>query len=154
MKIYQLQLKQQLPISMDEAWKFFSDPGKLPELSPSWMHFKVTSLPEGAMYPGMIATYSLKPLLGIKLNWITEITQVQDRAYFIDEQRFGPYRFWHHEHRIIEIDGGVELIDTVHYALPFGFLGRIAHKLNVENKLHGVFKFRYDTLENLFGTLD
>lgn len=154
MKIYELKSKQKLPISINEAWEFFSDPSKLPELSPSWMHFKVSSLPEGAMYPGMIATYTLKPLLGIKLNWVTEITQVKDKSYFIDEQRFGPYRFWHHEHRINEIDGGVQLIDTVHYALPFGMLGQIVHKLNVEKKVQAVFKYRYDTLVDLFGSIE
>lgn len=153
LKVYKLQTKQQLPISLEEAWTFFSDPGKLPELSPSWMHFRVTDLPDGDMYPGLIATYSLKPLLGIRLNWVTEITHIKEHEFFIDEQRFGPYRFWHHEHRFKEISNGVEIIDTVHYTLPMGVLGRIAHKLNVEKKLHEVFIFRYKTLENLFGSI-
>lgn len=153
MKIYQIQFKQQLPITVDEAWDFFSNPTNLPGLSPPWMQFNEISVSDRNIYEGMISIYSLKPLLGIKLNWVTEITQIEDKSYFIDEQRFGPYRFWHHEHRIIKMDEGIELVDTVHYALPFGWLGRIAHTLQVKQKIQDVFTFRYHTLNKLFGSI-
>lgn len=154
MKIYQLRTTQQLPISLEYAWEFFSDPRKLSELTPSWMHFEMISDPVEEMYAGMIATYHLKPLLGIKLNWVTEITHVREHEFFVDEQRFGPYRFWHHEHHFKEVDGGTEMTDIVHYAMPFGIIGQAVHQIKVEKKLHEVFNFRYKTLEELFGSLN
>lgn len=153
MKIYQLRTQQKLPITLEEAWEYFSDPGNLPNLTPDWMHFTVLSMPSATMYPGMIAMYHLKPLLNIKLNWVTEITHVKDKEYFIDEQRFGPYRFWHHEHHFKEIDGGIEMTDILHYALPVGIIGQAVHAFTVEKKLQEVFGFRYRTLEKLFGSL-
>lgn len=102
------------------------------------------------MYEAMIATYHLKPLLGIRLNWVTEITHISEKEYFVDEQRFGPYRFWHHEHHFKEIEGGVEMTDIVHYALPFGVLGQVFHKCSVEKKLKEVFDYRYKALAKLF----
>ncbi|GGJ84701.1 hypothetical protein GCM10007063_04010 [Lentibacillus kapialis] len=153
MKVYQLRTKQQLPISLQEAWDFFSDPGKLPELTPPWMQFQVESEPDGKMYPGMIATYQVRPILGIRLSWVTEITHTQEQVYFVDEQRFGPYRFWHHEHHFTATDNGVEMADIVHYALPLGILGQLMHKINIEKKLQNIFQFRYHTLKERFGAV-
>ncbi|GAB4074763.1 SRPBCC family protein [Barrientosiimonas marina] len=153
MKIYQMRRQQQLPISLEEAWTLFSDPGKLPDITPSWMQFTVTSQPKGNIYPGMITTYHLRPLLGIRLTWVTEITQVQDQVYFVDEQRFGPYRFWHHEHHFKAIEGGVEIIDIVNYAMPVGVIGQAVHQVNVGRKLHDVFDYRYQTLKQKFGVM-
>lgn len=151
MKVHRLCTKQFLPISMEKAWTYFFDPGNLPELTPLWMHFSVDLQPEGAVYSGMIATYHLRPLLGIRLSWVTEITHVKEHAYFVDEQRFGPYRFWHHEHHFKSVKGGVEVTDIVHYSMPFGILGSIVHTLSVKKKLQEVFDFRYKELERLFG---
>lgn len=117
------------------------------------MNFEVLSQPKGDMYPGMIATYYLRPLLGIRLNWVTEITHTKDQAFFVDEQRFGPYRYWHHEHHFKEIKEGVEMRDILHYAMPFGVIGQVVHKLSVEKKLQEVFQYRYKTLEELFGSI-
>ncbi|HET7578416.1 MAG TPA: SRPBCC family protein [Bacillales bacterium] len=153
MKIYRLEARQKLPISLEKAWSFFSDAGMLPEITPPWMNFKVVgALPE-KMYPGMIATYRLQPILGLRVNWVTEITHVKENALFVDEQRFGPYRFWHHEHHFQEIDHGVEMTDIVHYALPLSYIGRMVHRLNVEKKLQDIFDFRRETLEGFFGSV-
>jgi ligand-binding SRPBCC domain-containing protein len=103
------------------------------------------------MYPGQVMTYKVKPLLGIPLFWMTEITHVQPGKFFVDEQRFGPYNMWHHQHHFREIPGGVEMTDLVHYKLPLGFLGDIAHKIFVHRQLEGIFKFRYRKVEELFG---
>lgn len=151
LKIYTFETKQQIPLSLNEAWDFFSNPNQLPEITPSWMGFDVKDVPPQKMYPGMILTYQLKPLYGIKLNWVTEITHVSAPHYFVDEQRFGPYRFWHHQHHFKEANSGTEMKDIVHYALPFAIIGRTVHRLNVEKKLKTIFQYRKDKLNELFG---
>ena len=124
MKIYSLTKKQFLPISLDQAWDFFSSPINLKKITPEYMGFEITSdLGDGKMYPGQIITYVVTPVLGIPMSWATEITHVVDKKYFVDEQRFGPYTFWHHQHWFKTVEGGVEMTDIVNYGLPLGFLG-------------------------------
>ena len=152
MSNYLLKRTQRLPISLDQAWEFFSAPGNLKEITPSYMGFEVLPNSDSEkMYPGQIITYYIKPVLGLKLFWMTEITHVKDREYFIDEQRFGPYALWHHTHFFREIPGGVEMKDLVHYKLPFGPLGNLAHALFVKKQLEGIFAFRHKFLEERFG---
>lgn len=130
MKAYHLKFTQQLPIPLKEAWDFFSSPLNLAKITPEEMAFTVTSdlNAQSKMYPGMIITYKVTPMLGIKINWMTEITQVKEEQYFIDEQRFGPYKFWHHQHHFKAIDGGVQMDDILTYGLPMGFFGQVATK--------------------------
>jgi len=118
------------------------------------MRFKVTSKHKAdtKIYPGMIITYTVTPLLGIKLNWVTEITQVKQHEYFVDEQRAGPYALWHHEHHFIEIKGGVHMTDIVHYALPFGIIGRMTNKILVRKEIEKIFEYREKAINDLFGT--
>lgn len=153
MKPYQIIFKQKLPISLTEAWDFFSSPLNLAEITPVDMAFIVTSKLDSSakMYPGMIITYKVSPLFGIKLNWMTEITQVEEGKYFIDEQRFGPFKFWHHQHHFKAIDGGVEMTDILTYGLPLGILGKIAHGIMVKNKVKEIFAFREQKVNELFG---
>ena len=153
MKSHQIIFKQNLPISLDQAWDFFSSPLNLAKITPDDMEFIVTSSlqPDTKMYPGMIFTYKVSPLFGIKLNWMTEITQVEEGKYFIDEQRFGPFKFWHHQHHFKTIDGGVEMTDILTYGLPFGILGEIAHGIMVKNKVKDIFAFREQKVNELFG---
>ncbi|MET3112649.1 ligand-binding SRPBCC domain-containing protein [Pedobacter sp. CG_S7] len=155
MKAYHLNFNQQLPISLKEAWDFFSTPLNLAKITPPEMAFTVTSDLKTAekMYPGMIITYKVSPLTGIKLNWMTEITQVKEGEYFIDEQRFGPYQFWHHQHHFKAIPGGVEMNDILTYGLPFGILGQMANQLFVANKLQEVFSFRNQKVIEIFGEM-
>lgn len=105
------------------------------------------------MHEGMIITYKVKPVLGIPLNWMTEITHIHDKVYFVDEQRFGPYDLWHHQHWFKAIDGGVEMQDIVNYKIPFGFLGDIANSIFVRKQLKGIFDYRFNKLEQMFGKL-
>ena len=153
MKTYQLEFIQRLPITLDEAWQFFSSPLNLAKITPKEMAFEVTSSLNHAstMYPGMIITYKVSPLLGIKLDWVTEITHVADRKYFVDEQRFGPYQFWHHEHHFREIPGGVEMRDLLSYGLPFGIIGKGVNQVMVAKKIQDIFEFREKKVEALFG---
>ncbi len=151
MKIYNLQVKQKLPISVDEAWNFLSDPKNLKIITPDYMGFQIISGADREMYAGQLIQYIVTPVAGIRTKWVTEITHVQDRKYFVDEQRFGPYALWHHKHFIREIAGGVEMEDIIDYKLPLGFLGQLAHPILVEPKLNEIFKYRYQKLHELFG---
>ena len=151
--IYTLKVVQDLKTNLNEAWRFFSNPKNLSKITPKEMGFNITSETPEFMFEGQIISYKVSPLLGIKLNWVTEITHVKDNLFFVDEQRFGPYSLWHHKHFIKEIDGGIEMIDVVDYKLPFGILGQIAHPLFVKNKLKQIFKFRENKLNELFGKL-
>jgi len=153
MKAYHLKFSQRVPISISEAWDFFSSPMNLARITPKEMAFTVTSelQPNEKMYPGMIITYKVSPMAGIKLNWMTEITQVEDLKYFIDEQRFGPYKFWHHQHHFKEIPGGVEMNDILTYGLPMGIFGNIANSVFVAAKLQEIFNFRKKKVIELFG---
>ena len=153
MKIYTLQAKQNLPISMEVAWNFLSDPKNLKRITPEYMGFNIKSGADRPMFAGQIIEYIVTPILGIKTKWVTEITHVEDRNYFVDEQRYGPYALWHHKHFIKEIEGGVEMEDLLHYKLPLGFLGQLAHPILVKPKLDEIFEFRQKKLIELFGTL-
>lgn len=153
MKIYTLQAKQKLPITIDEAWAFLSNPKNLKVITPDYMGFDILSGSEKPMFAGQIIEYIVTPILGIKTKWVTEITHVVDREYFVDEQRFGPYSLWHHKHFIKEIDGGIKMEDLLHYKLPFGILGKLVHPLLVKPKLDEIFEYRKNKLHELFGTL-
>jgi len=150
LKTYQFRSKQFLPITISEAWEFFSNPNNLTKITPPWLNFEVTSKLDSKMYAGMIITYLVRPLLNIPTTWVTEITHVREPNYFVDEQRFGPYKFWHHQHHFKETDNGIEMTDIVSYALPLDPLSRPINSLLVDKKVKGIFKFREKKLEELF----
>ena len=150
-KVYSIKTVQRLPISLESAWSFFSDPANLQNITPANMGFNIVSKHHGAkMYPGQIIEYKVSPVLGIPLYWMTEITHVVPEQFFVDEQRFGPYSLWHHQHHFKAVDGGVEMTDIVHYKLPFWFLGDIANALFVKQQLKGIFDYRFKKVEELF----
>ncbi len=152
-KIHEIRRTQQLPISLDEAWGFFSSPVNLAKITPSYMNFKILSEDaHEAIYPGKIIQYKVYPIAFIPVLWVTEITHVVERRLFVDEQRFGPFAFWHHKHLFEEKDGGVEMTDVVHYAVPLGFLGDIAHWLFVRKQVEGIFDYRNSVLEERFNS--
>ena len=151
MKIYTLHSKQNLPISLDEAWEFLSNPKNLKTITPPYMGFKTLSGDDRDMFAGQIIQYIVTPVLGIPMKWVTEITHVQDKKYFVDEQRFGPYALWHHKHFLKEIPGGVEREDIVDYKVPMGILGQLVHPFLVAPKLKEIFDFRTKKLIELFG---
>ena len=152
MAFYQFQKRQKIRTSIDEIWEFISSPANLKEITPDYMGFDITTkgLPE-KMYAGMIISYKVRPLLGIKTTWVTEISQVIDKRYFVDEQRVGPYSLWHHQHIIEPLEDGVLMTDIVSYQPPFGFLGAIANKLIIKSKLNEIFDFRTKAIEKRFG---
>ncbi|RNC86492.1 MAG: cell division inhibitor [Winogradskyella sp.] len=151
MKIYTLHKKQNLPITVDQAWEFLSSPKNLKTITPDYMGFNILSGADRPMFPGQIIQYIVTPVMGIKTKWVTEITHVKDKEYFVDEQRFGPYALWHHKHFIKEINGGVEMEDIIDYKIPLGILGQLVHPFLVKPKLEEIFNYRTKKLEELFG---
>ena len=148
-----LERTQIVPATLAEAWAFFSRPENLATITPPWLGFRVVSPPsEEPMYAGMILRYTVTPLLGMPVSWVTEITHCREPYLFVDEQRFGPYRFWHHEHHFREVDGGVEVRDLIHFRLPFGPLGGLATGL-VRRKLAAIFDYRQEAVRERFGSL-
>ncbi|MCV6629686.1 MAG: SRPBCC family protein [Flavobacteriaceae bacterium] len=149
--IYTLEVTQDLPIDLSTAWNFFSKPDNLAKITPDFMGFKITSKPENHTYNGQIITYKIGLVPGITSSWVTEIKAVEEQAYFIDEQRFGPYKMWHHEHHFEALPNGhVRMRDKVSYKLPFGVLGHMVHALWIKKQLRKIFSFRYRKLEELF----
>ncbi|MEG9326754.1 SRPBCC family protein [Salinimicrobium catena] len=149
--IYSLKRSQNLPISLDAAWEFFSDPGNLQNITPPDMGFEIIAGADRKMHPGQIIQYIVRPVAGIKTRWVTEITHVQEKKFFVDEQRFGPYDLWHHKHFFREIENGVQMEDVVDYKLPFGLLGRMVHPVLVKPRLQQIFDFRREKLHEVFG---
>jgi ligand-binding SRPBCC domain-containing protein len=151
-KVYRFSTIQKMPASLSEAWSFFSKPHNLSTITPKELDFRIVSLYHGEeMYPGQIIEYKVRPLLGIPIYWMTEITHVEQEKYFVDEQRFGPYALWHHQHHFKEIKGGVEMKDIIHYKIPMGILGDIANILVVKNSLEKIFRFRHEAVVQKFG---
>lgn len=151
MKIYQLKTVQKLPVSLETAWDFFSNPQNLAKITPAWLNFQIMSDLPQKMRAGMIISYTVKPLLNIPTTWVTEITQVNEPFYFVDEQRFGPYKMWHHEHIFRKDEDGLVLMeDIVSYVVPFGILGRIIHGLVISKKIREIFNYRTEVLNKLF----
>lgn len=151
-RIYSLKAIQLINTTLEDAWDFFSRAENLAAITPTSLGFEITSEQHGdKMYAGQIIEYKVKPLLGITVHWMTEITQVQPQQYFIDEQRFGPYSLWHHQHHFKALSNAVEMTDIVHYKIPFWFVGDIANKLVVQKKLKEIFEYRYKIIEEKYG---
>ena len=152
MAAHSIKTVQKIPVSLNEAWDFFSTPSNLDVLTPGNMKFKTISKHHGdKMYPGQVIEYKVSPIFNIPLYWMTEITHVKQGEYFIDEQRKGPYALWHHQHHFKEIDGGVEMTDIVHYKNPLGIIGEIANSLFVKRQLKKIFEYRFSKVEEIFG---
>jgi len=150
--LHTLRTTQLLKSDMNTVWEFMSSPMNLAKITPSYMQFNILSDKKDLkeMYPGQLIEYTVTPLLGFKMYWATEITHVQHKQYFVDEQRFGPYKLWHHKHFLKEVPGGIEMTDIVHYKLPLGFIGRMANRLFIQHKVKEIFDYRYKKLEELF----
>lgn len=149
-RLHRFECRQRLPISVEEAWAFFSRPENLGQITPPELDFRITSgLPE-RMYAGMIVTYRVSPFGGLTVPWVTEITHVREPEFFVDEQRSGPYRLWHHQHHFRRVAEGVEMTDLVHYRLPFGLLGDLLAGRMVARRVAAIFTYRRQVLGRLF----
>ncbi len=151
--MYQLIKKQIVHTDLNTCWDFFSNPANLKVITPDYMGFNVKTQTPNEMYEGLIIGYSVSPLLNIPMEWVTEITHVKDKLFFVDEQRVGPYKLWHHEHHFKEVEEGVEMIDIVSYQPPFGILGKLVHPFIIKPKLEQIFAYRFQKVEDIFNKL-
>ena len=149
--MYQLKRTQFIPADLPTCWDFFSSPKNLQVITPAYMGFRVLTDNPEKMYAGLMIAYRITPVFRIPVKWVTEITHVSDLDFFVDEQRIGPYKLWHHEHHFKAVEGGTEMTDVLSYELPFGFIGKIAHAVFVKKKLEEIFLYRYRKVEELFG---
>lgn len=151
-KVHRITTIQNLPINLDKAWEFFSSPENLATITPDGLNFKILSGADEKIFPGQIIQYKVNPLPFFSTTWVTEITYVQDQEYFVDEQRYGPYAFWHHKHFFKAIEGGTQIIDVVDFKAPFGWIGRKLSTPLIKRELKKIFTYRNDKLIELFGT--
>jgi ligand-binding SRPBCC domain-containing protein len=151
MAVDQFRVEQTIPSTMERVWDFIAAPANLKEITPPSMGFEVRGEIPPRMYPGMIISYRVTPLFGIRMSWVTEITHVREGEYFVDEQRVGPYALWHHQHRIEPVAGGVRMTDIVTYRPPFGPIGAIANRLVIRRELARIFAYRQEALIRIFG---
>lgn len=150
MAFHTLHRREILPLPPSDAWEFFSNPRNLPLITPPALGFEIlTGVLPPRIHAGMMIAYRVRPVAGIPLHWLTEITHVTEGEYFVDEQRSGPYAIWHHEHRFRETGGGTEVEDLVTYRLPFGWAGALMHRLLVRRKLEAIFDFRSAAIQRL-----
>lgn len=151
MGFYQFKKTQVINASLEVVWEFISDPANLKKITPDYMGFDITSKDvPSKMYAGMIISYRVSPLFGIKTTWVTEITHLKENSYFVDEQRVGPYKIWHHQHMIQPTEKGTLMTDIVSYQPPLGFLGSIANELIIKGKLNEIFEYRTKALDEIF----
>jgi len=153
MSVHRFTTTHLLPLSPEEAWNFFSTPRNLARITPPEMNFRIVTpdLPEET-YAGQIILYTLTPIAGIRADWVTEITHVTTPKFFVDEQRKGPYRMWHHQHHFRAHEHGTEMTDIVHYEIPMGWLGNALNVLFIRNRIEEIFRYRKRILEELFPT--
>jgi len=142
MTIHHLYRRQFLPITLAEAWPFFSTPRNLEAITPEFLHFRITSAAPEDIYSGLIITYKIAAVAGIPMTWVTEIKHVEPLRRFVDEQRIGPFRLWFHEHRFEAVDGGIMMEDIVHYVMPWGWLGEMVHAAFIRQRLKAIFDYR------------
>ncbi|WP_341902900.1 SRPBCC family protein [Fluviicola taffensis] len=148
--MYQLKRTQFIKTDLKTCWNFFSAPANLHVITPDYIDFRVLTAVPDEMYEGLIIRYTIRPILRIPLGWISEIKALRNEDYFIDEQRQGPYKLWHHEHHFKEVEGGVEMTDIISYRMPLGFIGRFVHWLFIRKQLEGIFDYRIKKVTELF----
>lgn len=150
MGFYQFKRTQNIEKPIEDVWVFISDPSNLKVITPDYMGFDITSKDIASkMYAGMIISYKVSPLFGLKLNWVTEITHVKEKQYFVDEQRVGPYKIWHHQHILEASENGTLMTDIVSYKPPFGILGNLLNPI-IKSKLKEIFDYRSHVISNIF----
>lgn len=152
MALHHLYRKQQLNTTLDKAWAFFVKPENLKKITPAFMGFDILSVSgPRELHAGQIITYKVKPFLGIPFTWVTEITHAQKPYFFVDEQRMGPFLFWHHKHYLEETpEGKVVMIDSVHYKVFYGWIGSLLNKLIVSKRLEIIFNYRTRVIDSFF----
>jgi ligand-binding SRPBCC domain-containing protein len=151
MAIHTIQRTQIVRSPLRDCWLFFSNPQNLARLTPPALDFQVLSDVPEEIYPGLMIQYRVRPLFGLPLIWLTEISHVEPERSFVDEQRLGPYRLWHHEHHFRGLDEyHTEMRDRVHYILPFAPFSEFMHPWLVKPKLEQIFDYRERETQQIF----
>ena len=150
MKIHKLEYVTRIDAQLETVWQFFSSPKNLQKITPKEMKFTIIDTVPGTTFQGQIIRYNISPFLGIQFSWMTEITALKEKEYFIDEQRFGPYKFWHHTHAFKEYDGYVEMKDTLLYAFHGGGIGDIIQHRLLKTTIENIFTFRESVIQDIF----
>ncbi|MCP4142752.1 MAG: SRPBCC family protein [Chloroflexi bacterium] len=150
--LHRITHKQTIPAPLDEVWTYFATPHNLNEMTPPDMNFETIHGGDEKMFQGQLIEYRVSFMPLTKSRWLTEIAHVEEKTYFVDAQRIGPYRFWYHEHRFQAVEAGTQITDQVTYELPFGILGDIIHTIWVKHKLNRIFEFRKKKVAELFGS--
>ncbi len=151
MRLQKLERVVRLRAELPRVWEFFADPRNLREITPPWLDFRLVSAAPPRMYPGLLLEYRVRPFPGPAWPWVTEITHVREGEYFVDVQRLGPYRLWHHEHHFRTVGGAVEVRDLVLYVLPGGWAGQLALARAVRARLRAIFDYRERAVRSRFG---
>ena len=149
--MYKLQRCQTVSTTLDTAWDFLKNPANLNMITPEDLSFHILSDVPETMYNGLIIEYRIKiPFLGTR-KWLAEIKHIREKRSFVDEQRIGPYRLWHHQHLLEPVGKSkTRMIDRVSYQLPFGLLGRLVHEFRVKKMLEEIFDYRSKRLQEIF----
>ncbi|MEY3786597.1 MAG: hypothetical protein RLZ75_804 [Pseudomonadota bacterium] len=151
MKIYQLYRRQHLNLTRQEAWKFFSSPYYLNDITPEFFHVSIISKVPEKIYAGLMLNYQMKAVFGIPMSWLSEISHCDEPKRFVYEQRIGPFKFWSHEVCLTETQNGIALEDIMFYAMPIGWLGQLINTVLIANKLECIFDTRRDYLDSKWG---
>jgi ligand-binding SRPBCC domain-containing protein len=145
---YVLEREATVSCPLAQVFDFFSKPENLETLTPPWLHLRILTPRPIKIRQGATIAYQLR-VRGISVRWLTEIDVWRPPYEFVDVQLKGPYRLWHHTHRFEECEGGTRIVDIVRYALPFGSLGRLVHRLQVARDLAKIFDYREQRLRAL-----
>ena len=137
-----------VPNPLSEVFEFFSRAENLERITPPWMQFKILTPLPMTMKQGATIAYALR-VRGIPMRWLTEIERWNPPFEFVDVQAKGPYKLWRHTHRFSEVRGGTLIEDVVEYALPFGWIGRVVHRLQVRRDLAQIFDYRTQRVQAL-----
>jgi ligand-binding SRPBCC domain-containing protein len=148
--VYRINRDQTVPASLDAVWDYFSKPENLNELTPPDLNFEIVYKDSNTMFQGQLIEYMVQFIPLFRSRWLTEINHVEDLAYFVDEQRIGPYRFWYHEHLFRPVENGTQIIDQVTYQLPFGPIGELAHLIWIKPRLEKIFDYREHQITAIF----
>lgn len=151
MREFTLVREQRIARPIDEVFAFFAEPGNLQAITPGWLRFRILTPAPIRMEAGARIRYALR-WRGIPVSWTTEIRWFDPPHGFIDEQVSGPYRLWHHTHRFEAVEEGTVMHDMVRYALPLGWVGRLARAGFVGRDLEAIFDFRARKVAEFFST--
>lgn len=170
---YSHHFEQWLSNPVEEVFAFFANPENLPRLMPAWQKARIekasivpapragatATSPSKAAGIGTKLTLSFRPfpLSPFRVHWDTEITEFSWDGQFCDRQVSGPFAYWYHCHRLRPVDrNGINMtliVDHVEYEMPFGVLGRIAHRAFLRRQIEETFRFRQSQVSRIFAQL-